>query len=105
MITQTSFERLFIDGLRAAERLAETNLLANRTVLTVCAEIVRPRNKQIRYVQVPVFDAQPLSFDVVDEVMRTIARNILAGRFLIHCAAGLPRANSSHAPAWFVGCQ
>ena len=92
MITQTSFERLFIGGLRAAERLAETNLLGIRTVLTVCAEKVRPRNKEILYVQVSVLDAQPLPFGVVDEVMRAIARNIRVGPLLIHCAAGLSRS-------------
>ena len=92
MITRTPFERLFIGGLRAAGRLAETNLLGIRTVLTVCAENVRPKNKEIRYVQVPILDAQPLPFHVVDEVMRGIARNILAGRVLLHCAAGLSRS-------------
>lgn len=92
MITATAFERLFVADLRAAERLAIENPLRIRTVVSVCTERIQARNKEILYVQVPVLDAQPLPLEVVDEVMRTIARNISAGRVLIHCGAGLSRS-------------
>ena len=39
-----------------------------------------------------MLDAQPLQFEMVDEVMQTIARNVIAGGVLIHCAAGLSRS-------------
>lgn len=92
MITQTSFERLFIGGLRGAEHLARANPLRIGTIVSLCTEEIQARNSEITYVQKPVLDAQPLPFDVVDEVMRAIARNIIAGRVLVHCAAGLSRS-------------
>ncbi len=39
-----------------------------------------------------MLDAQPLHFEMVDEVMQAIARNIIAGGVLIHCVAGLSRS-------------
>jgi protein-tyrosine phosphatase len=91
-ITPTPFERLFLGSLRAAERLAEANPLGIRTIVSVCAEKIQSRCPDITYVQLPMLDAQPLRFEMVDEVMQTIARNIIAGRVLIHCAAGLSRS-------------
>ena len=92
IITPTPFERLLFGDLRAAERLTEGNLLGIRTVVSLCTEKIRSRSPRITYVHLPVLDGQPLPFDVVDEVMRAIARNIVAGRVLIHCAAGLSRS-------------
>lgn len=92
VITQTPFERLLIGDLRAAERLAEANPLGIRTVVSVCTEMIQSRSPEITCVQLPLLDAQPLPFDVVDEVMCAIARNIVAGRVLIHCAGGLSRS-------------
>jgi atypical dual specificity phosphatase len=92
IITQSPFERLLLGDLRAADRLAYANPLRIRTVLSVCPEEIQSRSPQITYVQLPMLDAQPLPFEVVDQVMRTIARNISAGRLLIHCAAGFSRS-------------
>ena len=91
-ITATPFERLFVSDFRAAERLAKENPLCIRTVLSVCAEKMQLRSREISYVQLPVLDAQPLQFEMVDEVMHTVARNIISGRVVIHCAAGLSRS-------------
>lgn len=91
-ITQTPFERLFLGDLRASERLAKGNPLGIRTVVSVCSEKIHARSNEIKYVDLPILDAQPLPFGVVDEVVRAIARNIPAGRVLIHCAAGLSRS-------------
>ena len=92
IIMPTSFERLFVSDFRAAERLAAANPLGIRTVLSVCTEKIQSRSPEITYVQISMPDARPLPFDVVDEVMRGIARNILARCVLIHCAAGLSRS-------------
>lgn len=81
-----------MSDFRAAERLAEANPLGIRTIVSVCAEKVQSKSPKITYVHLPMLDARPLPFDVVDEVMRGIARNILAGCVLIHCAAGLSRS-------------
>lgn len=91
-ITQTPFERLLLGDLPAAERLAKGNPLGVRGVVSLCTEKIQSRSPEITYVQIPMLDARPLPFDVVDEVMRGIARNILAGCVLIHCAAGLSRS-------------
>jgi protein-tyrosine phosphatase len=92
IITPTPFERLFVGSLRAAERLAEANPLGIRTIVSVCAEKIQSRCPDVTYVQFPMVDAQPLRFEMVDEVMQTIARNIIAGGVLIHCAVGLSRS-------------
>jgi protein-tyrosine phosphatase len=92
IITPTPFERLFIGDLRVAERLAEANPLGIRTIVSVCAEDVQSRSLTITYMHLPVLDAQPLPFGMVNQGMRAIARNILAGRVLIQCAAGLSRS-------------
>jgi protein-tyrosine phosphatase len=92
IITPTSFERLFVGSFQAAAGLAEANPLGMRSVVSVCTEEIQSRSPKITYVHLPVLDAQFLPFDVVDEVMRTIARNIRAGPVLIHCAAGLSRS-------------
>jgi len=92
IITQTAFERLFVGGLRAAERLAKGNPLGIRTVVSVCSERIQSRSSEIAYVRLPMLDSHPLLFEVVDRVMRTIAQNIVAGRVLIHCAGGLSRS-------------
>lgn len=91
-ITATPFERLFLGSLRAAELLTKSNLLEMRSVVSVCTEEVQSRSPKITYVHLPVLDAEFLPFDVVDEVMRAIARSIRAGPVLIHCAAGLSRS-------------
>ena len=92
IITPTSFERLFVSDLRAAERLAEANPLGIRTIVSVCAERIQSRCPDVRYRQLPMLDAQPLQFEMLDQVMQTVARNIIAGGVLIHCAAGLSRS-------------
>jgi protein-tyrosine phosphatase len=92
VITRTPFERLLLGDLRAAERLAEANPLGIRTIVSVCSEKIQSRCRDITYIQLPMLDAQPLQFEMVDEVMHTIARNIIAGGVLIHCAAGLSRS-------------
>ena len=79
-------------SLRAAERLAEANPLGIRTIVSVCAERIQSRCPDVTYVQFPMLDAQPLRFEMVDEMIQTIARNIIAGGVLIHCAAGLSRS-------------
>lgn len=81
-----------MSDIRGAERLAEANPLGIRTIVSVCAEQIHSRSKKILYVQMPMLDAQPLSFVVVSRVMNTIARNILAGPVLIHCVGGLSRS-------------
>jgi protein-tyrosine phosphatase len=91
-ITATPFERLFLGSLRAAELLTKSNLLEMRSVVSVCTEEVQSRSPKITYVHLQVLDAEFLPFDVVDEVMRAIARSIRAGPVLIHCAAGLSRS-------------
>jgi protein-tyrosine phosphatase len=92
IITPTSFDRLFVSDFRAAERLANENPLGIRTVLGVCIEKIQSRCPDITYVQFPMLDAQPLEFEMVDEVMHTVARSIIGGGVLIHCAAGLSRS-------------
>ena len=95
--------RLFIGGIRDTERLAAYNSVGITTVITLCAEEVVPKRRDIKYVRIPIDDARPLSLSQFDAVMSAIAEHIRSGRVLLHCGAGMSRS-PIFAAAWIHRC-
>ncbi len=51
--------RLFLGGIKDAERLAADNSAGITTVVSLCAEEVVTKRRGIKYVRIPVEDARP----------------------------------------------
>jgi len=95
--------RLFIGGIKDAERLAADNSVGITVVITLCAEEVLPKRRDIKYVRIPVEDASPVTLDQFEQVMNAIAEHIRSGRVLLHCGAGMSRS-PIFAAAWIHRC-
>ena len=90
MMTQV-WERLYIGGLKDAERLSADNRIGITTVVSLCEEEVS-RTPGLTYVRVPIADARPISSDESEQIIATIAQHIRRGTVLLMCAAGMSRS-------------
>src|SRR5271157_2097771 len=98
--------RLFLGGLKDAERLATDNPAGITAVISLCAAAeVESRGRDIEYVRIPVDDARPISRPQFEAVMTAIAAHIRNGKVLLHCVGGTSRS-PIFAAAWMhrVGC-
>ena len=95
--------RLFLGGIKDAERLASDNSTGITTVISLCAEKVAPKCHDIKYVRIPIEDARPISRPQFEAVMSAIAEHIRGGKVLLHCGAGMSRA-PIFASAWIHRC-
>ena len=99
MPTSRLCSRLFIGGIRDAERLAADNPVGITAVISLCGEEVVPKRRDIKYVRIPIDDARPVPISQFEAVMTAIAEHIRGGRVLLHCGAGMSRS-PIFAAAW-----
>jgi protein-tyrosine phosphatase len=92
------WERLWIGSLRDAE-LADANPNRITAVISLCEACVAAKRRDVRYVRIPIEDAEPVPVRKFDAIMSAIAQNIRRGTVLLHCAEGVSRAPSLTA-AW-----
>ena len=95
--------RLFVGGIKDAERLATDNPAGITAVISLCAEEVVPRGRDIEYVRIPVDDSRPVSLQRFEAAMAAIAKHIRNGRVLLHCIGGMSRS-PIFAAAWMHRC-
>ena len=91
--------RLFVGGIKDAERLAAENPAGITSVISLCAEEVLPERRNVTYVRIPIEDARPISLSQFESVMSAIAEHIRSGRVLLICGAGMSRS-PIFAAAW-----
>ena len=91
--------RLFLGGIKDAERLATANPDGITAVISLCAEEVVPRGRDIEYVRIPVDDSRAVSLQRFEAAMAAIAKHIRNGRVLLHCIGGMSRS-PIFAAAW-----
>ena len=91
--------RLFLGGIKDAERLAAANPAGITAVISLCDEEALPKRRDIKYVRIPIDDARPVPLPQFEAVMTAIAEHIRSGRVLLHCGAGMSRA-PIFAAAW-----
>jgi protein-tyrosine phosphatase len=90
---------LFLGGIKDAERLATANPDGITAVISLCAEEVVPRGRDIEYVRIPVDDSRAVSLQRFEAAMAAIAKHIRNGRVLLHCIGGMSRS-PIFAAAW-----
>ena len=95
--------RLFLGGIKDAERLAADNSAGITAIISLCAEEVVPKRRDIKYVRIPIDDARPVPLSQFEAVMNAIAVHIRGGRVLLHCGAGMSRS-PIFAAAWIHRC-
>ena len=84
--------KLFLGSLADAERLAKDNPHQIRTVITLCEKRVKHRATNIRYLQFPVRDAQPIPIALLNAILEAIYQAVAEGAALVHCHFGISRA-------------
>ena len=90
-ITQI-WERLFLGGLLDAERLARANPLGITTVISLSETQPCAVLPEIKYIHLPIEEAQEISIDRIFVITNAISKNIRCGKILIHCGSGISRA-------------
>jgi hypothetical protein len=85
------WERLHIGGLEDGERLNSDNPAHITTVVSLCPEPL-PQAQGIAYVRIPITDAQPISAEKFEKIMKTLTEQISSGTVLLVCAAGMSRS-------------
>ena len=93
------WERLWLGSFRDAEELAEANPYCITTVISLCEACIAAKRRDVRYVRIPIEDAEPVPARKFDAIMNAIAQNIRRGTVLFHCGEGVSRAPSFTA-AW-----
>src|SRR5664279_6047056 len=88
------WERLWIGSLQDAEELAEANPNRITAVISLCEACVAAKRRDVRYVHIPIEDAEPVPARKFDAVINAIAQNIRRGTVLLHCGEGVSRAPS-----------
>src|SRR5665213_638691 len=86
------WERLFVGNLQDAERLSRKNPNQIATVISLCEPCVEHKAEDVRYVHLPVEDAEPVPMRQFEMVMKAIAEGIRTGNVLVHCAVGFSRS-------------
>jgi protein-tyrosine phosphatase len=84
--------RLFVGGIKDAERLATDNSAGITAVISLCAEEVVPKRRDVKYVRIPIDDARPISRPQFEAVMSAIAEHVRNGKVLLHCVGGMSRS-------------
>ena len=95
--------RLFLGGIKDAERLATDNPAGITAVISLCAEEVVPKRPDVKYVRIPIDDARPISLPQFEAVMTAIAEHVRSGKVLLNCGAGMSRS-PIFAAAWMHRC-
>ena len=95
--------RLYLGGIKDAERLAADNSAGITAVISLCAEEVVPKRRDVKYVRIPIDDARPISRPQFEAVMSAIAKHIRGGKVLLHCGAGMSRSPVM-AASWIHRC-
>lgn len=95
--------RLFLGGIKDAERLATDNSAGITAVISLCAEEIVPKSRDVKYVRIPVEDARPATCSQFEQVMSAIAEHIRGGKVLLSCGAGMSRS-PIFAAAWIHRC-
>jgi len=103
MMTLVWERALFIGSSKDAEQLASANPMQIAAVLSLCPEEIEQRIETIRYLRIPIADAQPISTSQFEEVMAAIEQGLQRGHLLIHCVAGFSRSPIV-AAAWMHKC-
>ena len=100
------WERLWLGSRWDAEELAGANPHRITTVISLCEACVAAKRRDVRYVHIPVEDAEPVPARKFDAIMNAIAQNIRRGTVLFHCSEGVSRAPSLTAAYMHrVGCS
>jgi len=95
--------RLYLGGIKDAERLAADNSAGITTVISLCTEEVVPKRRDVKYVRFPIEDARPVTRPQFEAVMSAIGEHIRNGKVLLHCGAGMSRSPVL-AAAWSHRC-
>ena len=103
MITRVWERALYVGSLKDAEHLASANPLKIAAVLSLCPEQIGRKSETIRYLRIPIADAQPISTRQFEEIMAAIEHGLQRGNLLIHCVAGFSRSPIV-AAAWMQRC-
>jgi protein-tyrosine phosphatase len=88
------WERLWLGSRRDAEELAIANPHRITAVISLCEACVTGKRRDVRYVHVPIEDAEPVLGRQLDAIINAIAKNIRSGTALLHCDEGVSRAPS-----------
>ena len=88
------WERLWLGSLRDADGLADENPHGITAVISLCEACVAAKRRDVRYVHIPIEDAEPVPARKFDAVINAIAQNIRRGTVLLHCGEGVSRAPS-----------
>jgi protein-tyrosine phosphatase len=88
------WERLWLGSFRDAEELAEANPHGITAVISLCEAYVTAKRRDVRYIHIPIEDAEPVLARQFDAIMNAIAQNIRRGTVLLHCGEGVSRAPS-----------
>src|ERR1035441_10122049 len=86
------WERLFIGSLQDAERLSRNNPIQIATVISLSEQCVERKAEDVRYIRLPIEDAEPVPMRQFNAVMDAMAMNIREGIVLLHCGLGVSRA-------------
>src|SRR6267154_5021505 len=89
-ITQI-WQRLFLGGLLDAERLARANPLGITTVISLSETQPCAVLPEIKYIHLPIEEAQEIPVDRIAAITNAISKNIRCGKVLVHCGSGISR--------------
>jgi hypothetical protein len=77
------WERLWLGSRWDAEELAGANPHRITLVISLCEACVIAKRRGIRYVHIPIEDAEPVAAHKFDAIINAIAHNIRGGTVLL----------------------